>query len=544
MGVNSVIDLTPAQRRSILRLIEAHLPRTDVWAYGSRMKWTSQPASDLDLVAFAGPDQKHQVANLREAFEESNLPFRVDLLVWDEIPESFQEEIDAEHAALVEWTPGAQSWCTLGDLADITMGQSPPGATVNGKTGMPLLNGPTEFGPHHPTPRQYTLDPRKIARRGDLLFCVRGSTTGRMNWADREYAIGRGIAAIRHRTREGLQPFVRAVIESRLAILLAGATGSVFRNVSATELTDLPIPDLPLKRQSEIAHVLGTLDARMELNRQMCDTLEAMIRAIYKDWFVDFGPVRAKMEGCKPYLPYDLWDSLPLAVDAQGLPEGWRPWTVADLARHHRSSVSPAQNPEVLFEHYSIPAYDADQAPLLELGASIRSNKTIVPRDSVLLSKLNPVVARVWIPAAPCYGLPVCSTEFLALTPRRPASLALLYCLFLNTRFRQMMEGMVTGTSKSHQRVSPTALLSRTVLYADPAVMRAYDRQASPLLARLVRYRTRLSLISAIRDTLLPFLFAGPVGAPDSAAAIASAATLDPPTLRRTTTNPSAAVGG
>ncbi len=504
--MSSAIDLTPAQRRTILRLIEAHLPDTDVWAYGSRVKWTSRPSSDLDLVAFAGPEQRRQVADLREAFEESNLPFRVDLLIWDDIPESFREEIDAEHVALVECTPDSQRWSTLGDVAHITMGQSPPGVTVNGETGTPLLNGPTEFGPHHPEPRQYTSDPRRLARAGDLLFCVRGSTTGRMNWADRQYAIGRGIAAIRHRNGRHLQPFVRAIIESRLPTLLAGATGSVFRNVSGTDLTGLPIPDLPLRRQSDIAHVLGTLDDRIELNRQMCDTLEAMVRAIYKDWFVDFGPVRAKMEGRKPTLPREVWDSLPLAFDAQGTPEGWRPWTVADLACHHRSTVVPARHPDALFEHHSIPAYDADHAPVLEPGASIKSSKTIVPPDSVLLSKLNPAIPRVWIPAPARHGLPVSSTEFLALTPRPPASLGLLYSLFLDSRFRGMMEGMVTGTSKSHQRVPPGALMSRTVLHADPAVMMDFARRASAILAQMIRCQNNLYLTSAVRDTLLPSL--------------------------------------
>lgn len=88
----------------------------------------------------------------------------------------------------------------LRDNAEIVMGQSPPGESCNAEgVGLPLLNGPTEFGPHHPSPVQFTTDARKRARAGDLRFCVRGSTTGRMNWADREYAIGRGVAAIRHK---------------------------------------------------------------------------------------------------------------------------------------------------------------------------------------------------------------------------------------------------------------------------------------------------------------------------------------------------------
>ena len=73
------IDITDEQRRTVLALLNRHLPDTTVWACGSRVKWTSRPESDLDLVVFARPEQSAQVAELREAFEESDLPFQVDL---------------------------------------------------------------------------------------------------------------------------------------------------------------------------------------------------------------------------------------------------------------------------------------------------------------------------------------------------------------------------------------------------------------------------------------------------------------------------------
>ena len=86
----------------------------------------------------------------------------------------------------------------LSEIAEVVMGQSPTKEHVSQQPdGLPLLNGPTEFGPEHPVPVQWTDDARKRSQPGDLLFCVRGSTTGRMNWADQEYAIGRGLAAIR-----------------------------------------------------------------------------------------------------------------------------------------------------------------------------------------------------------------------------------------------------------------------------------------------------------------------------------------------------------
>ena len=102
MGMTPSIDITVEQRKTILSLLERHLPGTTAWAYGSRAKRKSRPTSDLDLVVFATPERGYQVGNLREAFEESDLPFRVDLFVWDEIPKDFRKRIEAERVVLVE----------------------------------------------------------------------------------------------------------------------------------------------------------------------------------------------------------------------------------------------------------------------------------------------------------------------------------------------------------------------------------------------------------------------------------------------------------
>ena len=95
------LDVTPDQRRILLDLLNDYLPGVTVWAYGSRIKGTVRPQSDLDLAVFASTDQKRSVAAIKEALEESQLPFRVDLFVWDEIPAQFRDNIQQAHVVLV-----------------------------------------------------------------------------------------------------------------------------------------------------------------------------------------------------------------------------------------------------------------------------------------------------------------------------------------------------------------------------------------------------------------------------------------------------------
>ena len=100
--MTDAIDISVGDHKLVLGLLKQHLPNVAVWAYGSRVKWTARPQSDLDLVAFPSCEQKAAVFNLREALEESSLPFPVDLFIWDELPESFRKRIEAEHVVLVE----------------------------------------------------------------------------------------------------------------------------------------------------------------------------------------------------------------------------------------------------------------------------------------------------------------------------------------------------------------------------------------------------------------------------------------------------------
>ena len=186
----------------------------------------------------------------------------------------------------------------LGTVSKIVMGQSPPGSTYNEKgKGLPFFQGVKDFNYRHPSLRVYCSAPSRIAKPGDILSSVR-APIGRVNIADRECCIGRGLSIIRAKSDLDQQyiEFVLRLLEPSWQSVEGGV--SVFGNATKKDLEQLSIHwPSPLERQA-IAHILGSLDGKIELNRRMNQTLEATARAIFKSWFVDFLPVRAKQCAC------------------------------------------------------------------------------------------------------------------------------------------------------------------------------------------------------------------------------------------------------
>ncbi len=151
---------------------------------------------------------------------------------------------------------------TFEDIAEITMGQSPIGTSYNqnGK-GIALINGPTEFTVKHPMKIQWTSQPTKFCKEGDILICVRGSSTGRMNISNDVYCIGRGVAAIRAKPQHD-NSFIEFQTYNAVKIILSLTSGSTFPNIDGKSLKSIKIPLPPTKaEQTAIATALSDADA-------------------------------------------------------------------------------------------------------------------------------------------------------------------------------------------------------------------------------------------------------------------------------------------
>ncbi len=130
----------------------------------------------------------------------------------------------------------------LGEVAEVVMGQSPKGSSYNDEgVGTPLLNGPTEFQERYPLEKQWTTQPIRMCKPDDILFCVRGATAGRMNFADKEYCIGRGLAAIRpNDTRQ--HNLIYMTLRMMYSHFQNTSDGSTFININRNRLTSVLIP--------------------------------------------------------------------------------------------------------------------------------------------------------------------------------------------------------------------------------------------------------------------------------------------------------------
>ena len=165
--------------------------------------------------------------------------------------------------------PNNWEWTWLGEITEITMGNSPPGNTYNEKgEGVPLINGPVEFnkGPFGLTIKsKFTTKPTKFCEKADLLICVRGSTTGRTNIAGFKACIGRGVAAIRSKV---YQPYINYFILSMRQQIYDLGTGSTFPSISQNHLISVLVPLPPFEEQKRIV-------AKVDLLMALCDQLEA-----------------------------------------------------------------------------------------------------------------------------------------------------------------------------------------------------------------------------------------------------------------------------
>ena len=536
MGVDRAIDITAKQRKIVTDLLERHLPNTTAWVYGSRAKWASRPQSDLDLVVFATPEQNGRVSDLREALEESNLPFRVDLFVWAAVPEQFRKQIKSEHVVLVEREERdvAGEWrkTTLGDLIDIKHGFAFKGHFIHDEPCGDVLLTPGNFamgGGFKGDKFKYyngSVPAEFVLRKGDLLVTMtdlskQSDTLGYPAFVPRctdgcRYLHNQRLGKISLNeiasTAARYIYYVMCGAEYRNEVL-ASATGTTVKHTSPDRIKRFRFPLPPLSEQRAIAHILGTLDDKIELNRRMNGTLEAMARALFKSWFVNFDPVRAKMEGRDTGLPQDLADLFPdRLVDSElgKIPEGWEVVPLPELIEVNpkRPLQKGARAPYLDMANMPTMGHVPDTIIDRPFGSGMRfaNGDTLIARITPCLENGKTAYVDFLSDGKIGWG----STEYIVMRPKSPLPSGFAYCLARSPGFREFAIQNMTGTS-GRQRVPAKALSQFMLSSPSERVAASFGRVVQPLLARASKAVCESRYLATMRDALLPKLMSGEI---------------------------------
>ena len=191
--------------------------------------------------------------------------------------------------------------------------------------------------------------------------------------------------------------------------------------------------------------------------------------------------------------------------------DDWKQYQIGSFIEHVKINIKPQDKPQTTFSHFSIPAYDNEQNPTIELGEGIQSSKFLVVEESILVSKLNPIKPRVWSVYKQVFENPICSTEFQVLRPYNTHQYGFFYTLLKSDEVVSKLSMAASGTSGSHQRVKPSDILNIKFSVPDVIAISDFSRTVEWNLRKIETNRNAIRLLARLRDTLLPKLMSGEV---------------------------------
>lgn len=537
-----MIDLNPKHLETIRHILAQYALGCEVRAFGSRVKWTAKDYSDLDLAVIGrrrfNPREMHR---LTEAFEESNLPIRVDVVDWYAISEGFKRVIAAKYEVIqrpvpIEPSEGSESICGKSDSTDVQFVQFEKLFDIplrNGLTrpravrgsGVKMVNMGELFAHSRignvsmeRVPLSETESKKYLLKKGDLLFARQSLVPSGAGKCSIFLGASEPITYEGHLIRARLDSSIanpafyfyffnsrigRQVIESIVEqVAAAGIRGS--------DLAKLSVPYFSVQKQHRIAEILGTLDDKIELNQQMNETLEATARAIFKSWFVDFDPVKAKMEGRKPacmdtetaaLFPSAFQDS-PLGK----IPEGWNVGTLGEIAKNVRRSIKASEIDSnecfIGLEHMPRRSIALSQ---WQVDAEIASNKYRFKQGEILFGKLNPHFHKVGV--TPIDG--ICSTDILVIQPIDAEWFGVVLSLVSSDNFVAYTKAFSKGTTLP--RTNWKDMSSYKTVLPEAQIVGKYTDFTQPIVKRIIENIHECHTLSQTRDALLPKLLSGEI---------------------------------
>lgn len=347
---------------------------------------------------------------------------------------------------------------------------------------------------HQPVPNENLKGQfKKTFQKDDILYSEIRPANKRYAFVDFDstdhYIASTKLMVLRPKTENVTPRYLYAVLTSKEVIdemqHLAETRSGTFPQITfSSELAPYHIKLPNLEIQKKIVSLLDAIEHKIETNVAINENLEQQARAVFQAWFIDYEPFGGTA------------------------PSAWHPSTLGQIAELKTNSWSPAKNPDVVVEHYSIPAFDEQHYPVFEIAAGIKSNKYILNSNSVMISKLNPDTKRIWRPL--CLSAhSVCSTEFIVYEAKKQEQRDYIYSILDSAPFLNYLCSHTTGSTNSRQRATPKSTLDFTLCLPPDSVIEDFCQIVTPMYDLIASNIVENQSLAKTRDSLLPRLMSG-----------------------------------
>ena len=355
---------------------------------------------------------------------------------------------------------------------------------------------------------------------GDLVFTHRG-TLGQVGLVPAEpfkrYVVSQSQMKLRCDPKSADPTFIyyffRSPVGQHALLVNTSQTGVPAISRPTTSLKSIRLSLPPLPEQRAIAHILGTLDDKIELNRRMNETLEAMARALFKSWFVDFDPVRAKAEGRDPGVPKQIADLFPnSSVDSElgEIPNGWRVGSILDIARLLSGGTPKTERNE--YWNGDIPWASAKDVSQCSDSFLVETERKITARGlEESATQLIPALCSVVVARGATTGRMAVLGDAMAMNQTCYALATTVGTPFaLYCHLRQEIGNLVHAAHGSvFDTITTSTFATSKVVVPPRPVLEGFEEWVDPMFRRILAGTKASRVLAGVRDTLLPKLISG-----------------------------------
>jgi type I restriction enzyme S subunit len=335
-------------------------------------------------------------------------------------------------------------------------------------------------------------------KEGDVLLNITGDSVARACQVVKDVLparVNQHVAIIRPIPESIDARFLRYFLvapDMQAHMLGLAAAGATRNALTKGMIENFRIPKISIKEQRNIASILGVLDDKIYLNRQTNETLEAVARLIFKDWFVDFGPTRAKIEGNEPYLAPEIWEIFPDRLDDAGMPEGWSNDYISDFC-NVKSGKRPPTKLSLPDSDNEVPVYGGN-------GVSWYTNSSLFEPPFIITGRVGTlgtvfrVYEKVWV-----------SDNALCCFPLKREYLEYLFFVISGLDFSSLNSG------STQPLLTQTALSKQAAINAGNGIISAFSEIIKLLFLRVEKNCSENQSLTQTRDLLLPKLISGEI---------------------------------